>query len=139
MTRPQGGSAISRDCKERASPEPRKWLLGAVATAVRSQWPLARILIIGRAATMLEDQLYDEQVERSTEPGQLLDDLERLYKDSWTQRSDTIAWKGPLVCMFGSPADSRKRPHQGFDSRGIRQHEPPEHAIWHHVATKVNT
>lgn len=74
-------------------------LLRAVATTVRSQWPLARILIIGRAATMLEDQLYDEQVEHSEEPKQLLEDIERLYKDSWNQRSNTIVWKGGRSCV----------------------------------------
>ena len=73
-------------------------LLGAVAETVRKQWPLARILILGRAATILEDQLYDEQVERSMEPKQLLYDLERLYKDSWNQRSNTIVWKGGRSC-----------------------------------------
>jgi hypothetical protein len=77
-------------------------LLGAVAETVRQQWPLARILILGRAATMLEDQLYDEQVDRSAEPKQLLEDLERLYKDSWIQSSDTIAWKGGRSCACTS-------------------------------------
>ncbi len=73
-------------------------VLGAVALTVRTQWPLARILIIGQAATMLEDQLYDEQVEHSVEPRQLVEDIERLYKDSWNQRSNTIAWKGGRSC-----------------------------------------
>jgi hypothetical protein len=73
-------------------------VLGAVAMTVRSQWPLARILIIGRAATMLEDQLYDEQVEHSVEPKQLVEDIDRLYKDCWNQRSNTIAWKGGRSC-----------------------------------------
>ena len=55
-------------------------LLGAIAKTVRRQWPLARILILGRAESVLEDHLYDEQINHSHDPAQLLDDLERLYR-----------------------------------------------------------
>lgn len=66
--------------------------LRAVAEAVRWQWPLARILVLGHAASVLEDHLYDEEIDPSPEPKQLLDDLERLYEGSWNQRSNTLDW-----------------------------------------------
>ena len=53
-------------------------ILCAVAEAVRRQWPLARILILGRPASMLEDHLYDDQIDHYPAPKQLLDALERL-------------------------------------------------------------
>jgi hypothetical protein len=65
-------------------------LLATVAQTVRKRWPLARILIVGRPESMLEDHFYDEQIDRSSDPKQLLDDIERLYKDSWNQRSNTL-------------------------------------------------
>jgi hypothetical protein len=98
LTFSQLESFISRDTKAVAfaiisdSLGPR--LLSSVAAAVRMQWPRARILIPGRAATMPEDHLYDEQAERSMKPTQLLEDLERLYKDSWSEHPSTIAWRG---------------------------------------------
>ena len=67
-------------------------LLSAIAETVRKQWPLARILIWGRAESVLEDHLYDEQINHSLNPIQILDDLERLYKGSWNQRSNTLDW-----------------------------------------------
>src|SRR5271170_4637548 len=66
--------AILSDCLG-----PRR--LTAVAETVRRQWPQARILILGRAESVLEDYLYDEQIDHSLDPKQLPDDLERLYKD----------------------------------------------------------
>lgn len=36
--------------------------LQAVAELVRHRWPRARITVVGRAALLLEDQLYDEAV-----------------------------------------------------------------------------
>jgi hypothetical protein len=71
-------------------------LLAAVAKTVRMQWPRARILILGRPESVLEDHLYDEQIDRSLDPKQLLEDIERLYKDSWNQRSHTLDWN---VCL----------------------------------------
>jgi hypothetical protein len=67
-------------------------VLAAVAYSVRKQWPLARILVIGRPGLALEDHLYDERVEHSSDPGQLLEDIEILYKDAWNQRSHTLDW-----------------------------------------------
>jgi len=67
-------------------------ILAAVAQTVRKQWPLARILILGRPESMLEDHLYDEEIGHSSDPKQLIEDVERLYKDSWNQRSHTLDW-----------------------------------------------
>ena len=67
-------------------------ILAAVAQTVRKQWPLARILIHGRPESVLEDHLYDEEIIRSLDPKKLIEDLERLYKGSWNQRSHTLDW-----------------------------------------------
>jgi len=67
-------------------------LLAAAAHTVRKQWPRARILILGRPESVLEDHLYDEQIDHSSNPKQLLEDVESLYKDSWNQSSHTLDW-----------------------------------------------
>jgi len=94
--------------------------LSAVAETVRSQWPQARILILGRAESLLEDHLYDEQTGHSLDPGQLLDDVERLYKDSWNPGSNTLDWKGrPSVTCTARPSvresDPTKTPPFGVE------------------------
>ena len=79
-------------------------LLAAVAHTVRKQWPLARILILGRTESALEDHIYDEQIDHSSDPKQLLRDVESFYKDSWNKRSHTLDWdvkrSGTLVARF---------------------------------------
>jgi hypothetical protein len=67
-------------------------ILAGVAQTVRKQWPLARILILGRPGSLLEDHLYDEEADHSSNPMTLPEDLERFYKDSWNQRSHTLDW-----------------------------------------------
>lgn len=67
-------------------------ILAGVAQTVRKQWPLARILILGRPGCLLEDHLYDEEADHSSNPMTLPEDLERFYKDSWNQRSHTLDW-----------------------------------------------
>jgi hypothetical protein len=67
-------------------------LLGTVAQMLRRQWPRTRILILGQVPRVLEDYLYDEQITRSSDPKQVLADLERLYKGMWNQRSNTLDW-----------------------------------------------
>jgi len=67
-------------------------ILAVVAHTVRKQWPLARILILGRPESVLEDHLYDEQIDHSSNPKQFLDNVESLYKDSWNQRSHMLDW-----------------------------------------------
>lgn len=77
--------AILSDCFD-----PRA--LAAIAQTVRKQWPLARILVIGRPEFVLEDHLYDEQIDHSSNPTQLLEGIESLYKDSWNQHTHTLDW-----------------------------------------------
>ena len=67
-------------------------ILASVAQTVRKQWPLARILIHGRPASVLEDHLYDEEMSRSSDPKKLIEDVETLYTGSWNQRSHTLDW-----------------------------------------------
>ena len=79
--------------------------LRASAEAVRRQWPLARILILGRSTLWLEDHLYDEQIDPYPEPKQLLDTLERLSNKPWDQSTDIVdfdAWR-LSVSLFPSP------------------------------------
>jgi hypothetical protein len=68
-------------------------LLGTVAQTVRRQWPRTRILILGQAPRMLEDYLYDEQIQRSSDPQQVLAELESLYRGMWNRRSNVLDWK----------------------------------------------
>ena len=77
-------------------------LLAAIAQTVRRQWPLARILILGRAQSVLEDHLYDEEIKDSPTPKQLLDEIERLYKGSWNQRTNTLDWNSAWGAMCAS-------------------------------------
>ena len=69
-----------------------RYLLEKAAATIRRQWPRTRILIIGKAAMVLEDHLYDEQIDRSSDPQQVLADLERLYEGMWNQGSRTLDW-----------------------------------------------
>ena len=73
--------------------------LRASAEVVRRQWPLARILILGRSAFRLEDHLYDEQIDLSQEPKQLLGALDRLSEEPRNQgviATDLSAWRSGL-------------------------------------------
>jgi hypothetical protein len=47
---------------------------------VRAQWPEARILLLGGAQRALEDHLYDERIEASCTPNELLKLLAMLYQ-----------------------------------------------------------
>jgi hypothetical protein len=59
--------------------------LVAAARAVRRQWPRARILVLGQAAPVLEDYLYDEAISHTCEQQVLFDTLERLTHYPWTE------------------------------------------------------
>jgi len=98
-----------------------KRLLGAVAQIVRKQWPRARILIMGEVPRMLEDYLYDEQIFRSSDPQQVLADLERLYEGMWNQRSKGIDWNSSR----SAPCSPRRRisesdPSKAVEDKGLR-------------------
>jgi hypothetical protein len=99
--------------------------LAAVAHTVRKQWPRARILILGRAESILEDHLYDEQTEHSSDPMQLLQDIETLYKDSWNHRSNTLDWDVkrvatlPARCPIRESDPTKSARLKGFSSRSL--------------------
>jgi hypothetical protein len=102
-------------------------LLSSVAETVRKQWPRARILILGQAAPMLEDHLYDEQLHRSSDPQQVLADLERLYHGMWNERSDTLDWDATrsALCLIRPPiseSDPTKAvPRSSTEDRILRE------------------
>jgi hypothetical protein len=66
--------------------------LDAAARTVRKQWPNSRILVRAQAPFKLEDHLYDEQVCHSSNPSQLLIDLDWFYGGLWNQHSHTLDW-----------------------------------------------
>jgi hypothetical protein len=80
-------------------------LLGTVAATVRRQWPRIRILILGQVPIALEDYLYDEHVYRSSDPQQVIADLEWLYEGMWNERSKGIDWNASrsALCSTGRP------------------------------------
>jgi len=86
-------------------------LLGTAAETVRRQWPRTRILILRQPPTGLEDYLYDEQISRSSDPKNVLADLERLYQGMWNQRSSTIDWNAARSALcFARPLISESNP-----------------------------
>jgi hypothetical protein len=54
---------------------------------------------------MLEDYLYDEQIYRSSDPQQVLAELEGLYEGMWNQRSQDIDWNASR----SAPCSPRRR------------------------------
>jgi hypothetical protein len=50
------------------------------ANSVRKQWPTARILVLGRAAVVLEDHLYDDALPHSCGQQELCDTLNRMSR-----------------------------------------------------------
>jgi hypothetical protein len=61
--------------------------LVAAAHSVRRQWPDARILVLGKAAVMLEDHLYDDAIPHSCKLEELFASLTKLSRDPWGQRT----------------------------------------------------
>ena len=52
--------------------------LGVAAHSVRLSWPSARILILGTAQSVLEDNLYDEAIEHQFVKAELLVTIEKI-------------------------------------------------------------
>jgi len=75
-------------------------LLGTVAETIRRHWPHTRILILGQVPAVLEDYLYDEHIHRSSDPQQVLADLEWLYEGMWNERSKGIDWNASRSAMY---------------------------------------
>jgi hypothetical protein len=63
--------AILSDCLGTAA-------LAAAAQSIRREWPRARILILGKAQSVLEDNLYDEALEHRFVKSELLVTIERI-------------------------------------------------------------
>jgi hypothetical protein len=62
--------------------------LVAAAHSVRRQWPDARILVLGEAARMLEDHLYDDVIGHSCKQEDLFASLTKLSCNPWRQRAE---------------------------------------------------
>jgi len=61
-------------------------MLGAVARCVRTQWPSARIVLLKRKQPVLEDHLYDEDLDYRLLPSKLDGTLDRLFDPFPKQR-----------------------------------------------------
>ena len=66
--------------------------LRASTESVRLHWPSARILILGYVPFVLDDHLYDENIEPRFDPKKLLDTLKRLNQEAWTRQSLSPEW-----------------------------------------------
>jgi hypothetical protein len=98
--------------------------LGAVAETVRRQWPRIRILILGQVSIALEDYLYDEHICRSSDPQQVIADLEWLYEGMWNERSKGIDWNASRSAVC-----STRRPIPESDPTKAVPHAPTEDRI----------
>ncbi len=96
-------------------------LLGMVAATVRRQWPRTRILILGKAPPVFEDHLYDEQMDRSSDPKQVVADLEKLYDGMWNQRSNSLDWDATRSARcFARPLLAESDPTKDLLSASIQ-------------------
>lgn len=98
--------------------------LGVVAETVRRQWPRIRILILGQVSIALEDYLYDEHICRSSDPQQVIADLEWLYEGMWNERSKGIDWNASRSAVC-----STRRPIPESDPTKAVPHAPTEDRI----------
>ncbi len=64
--------------------------LRAAAQIVRKQWPAARILILGKASSELDDHLYDEAVGQTSSETALLAMVGKVLEDPWNQRGGNV-------------------------------------------------
>jgi hypothetical protein len=73
--------AILSDCLGPAA-------LGVAAQSIRLGWPTARILILGKAQFVLEDNLYDDAIEHRFVKSELLITIERICHPSANRERD---------------------------------------------------
>ena len=99
-------------------------LLGTVAATARRQWPGIRILIVGQVPIALDDYLYDEHICRSSDPQQVLADLEWLYEGMWNERSRHIDWNPSRSALYFA-----RRPIPESDPTKAIPHAPTEDRI----------
>jgi hypothetical protein len=72
--------------------------LPAVAVYIRRRWPRTRILVVGRASSLLEDQLYDENVAGGCNPAEFRAAVERCSHPPMSRihlaaRPSGMAWR----------------------------------------------
>jgi hypothetical protein len=78
--------------------------LGVAAQSIRLGWPSARILILGKAQFVLEDNLYDEAIEHRFVKSELLITIERICHPSANRGRD-----GGLFVLRGSATEANAR------------------------------
>jgi hypothetical protein len=79
--------------------------LVAAAHSVRRQWPDSRILVLGQAAVILEDHLYDDAIAHSCKREDLFAALTKLSCDPWRQRAEGR----PFIVQPQNPEQSVER------------------------------
>jgi AraC-like DNA-binding protein len=72
--------------------------LSAATRLIRLQWPSARILVLGRAQSVLEGNLYDEAIEHPVVDSDLLRAIQRVCPSSSSQ----IRERGPFILRRGA-------------------------------------
>ena len=94
--------------------------LRATAECVRRQWPLAKILILGRAVPALEDHLYDEVISHRHKATAFLGVLQMLAENRWSKSMSadyarfgrataTLKESDPTKSLGQEPAQARNR------------------------------
>ena len=78
--------------------------LGVAAHSIKLDWPLAPILILGKAQSVLEDNLYDEAIEHRFVKSDLLVTIERICHPSVNRGRD-----GGLFILRRGPTESDAR------------------------------
>jgi hypothetical protein len=89
--------AILSDCLGPAA-------LGVAAQSIRLGWPTARILILGKAQLVLEDNLYDDAIEHRFVKSELLITIEKICHPSANRGPD-----GGLFILRRSPTEANAR------------------------------
>jgi DNA-binding response OmpR family regulator len=90
--------------------------LVAAAHSVRRQWPDAHILVLGQAAVMLEDHLYDDAIAHSCKQEDLLASLTKLSCNPWRQRAEGR----PFIVQTLKPEQAVKRAKEQKSFEGAK-------------------
>jgi len=106
--------------------------LGTIAATVRKHWPRTRILTLGQVPIGLEDYLYDEHICRSSDPQQVLADLEWVYEGMWNERSKSIVWNASRSALYVS-----RRPIPEIDPTNTVSQAPTEDRTLRDIPTDI--